>query len=117
MSTQNLLENLKKKCLVAKQEYEHLSNAIKVLEDEINLLDEVNPYFVSTPLKKTNAEAAYEFLKKMNRPCSLDEIAKALLNQGIKTTSKDFPRMVRSILSQLEKKGTVVRENGKWKSI
>lgn len=113
MSTENLLENLKKKCLVAKQEYERLNNAIEVLENEISLLDEEKPYFASTPLKKTNAESAYEFLKKMNRPCTLDEIANALEDEGIISTAKNFKNNVSSILYR--RKEFTRLENGMWK--
>ena len=112
MSTENLLANLKKKCLLAKQEYESLSNAIQVLEKEISLLEEPKPYFAASPLKKTNAEAAYEFLKKMNRPCSVDEIATALEKAGVISAAKNFKNNVSSILYR--RKEFTRLENGMW---
>lgn len=113
VSTEKLLENLKRKCELAKQEYESLSNAIQILEKEISLLEEIKPYFSSSLTHKTNAEVAYEYLKKMNRPCSLTEIANSLKESGITSTAKNFNSNVGAILYRRNEFTRL--ENGMWK--
>jgi len=103
------------------KEYKTLGDLIISVKKQFSLDDNSKENLKSEILKnktpKTTFTFVLDYLVDTKEEWNVSEIAKALLNQGIQTASKDFPRMVRSILSQLEKKGKVSRENGKWKSI
>lgn len=111
MSIEKLLETLKKKCVLAKQEYERLTQAIEVLEKESNFLEESHPYFDTIALR-TNASVAYEYLKKINRPCSLQELAEALKESGITSKAKNFKNNLGCILHRRNEFTQL--ENGMW---
>lgn len=90
------------------QEYKELGDFIVSFKKQFSLdnnsKEDLKYEILENKAPKTTLAFVLDYLIDTKKEWNASEIAKALLNKGIKTTSKDFPRMVRSILSQLEKK-------------
>lgn len=65
---------------------------------------------------KNLKESVLEYLNEVNTPCSAREVANGLREKGVKSQSKNFQDVIKTVLYQLEKKHKKIIkvEPGKW---
>ena len=95
-SIKELLENSQTKYNLLKKETDELEIFIKLLQKEIGDTSQV--YSSSKVIQPYIGDVVYELLKNNNKSSHIEDIAKYLLEKGIKSSAKNFVNNIGSIL-------------------